>query len=177
MSDKDRNKARTARSPVFTILGLMMITAFLSGGFAAITPSYGQAQTEHFNFKVDFETSAIPACSTHEVFVSGTAHFVGKVTIGPDGEVLDAKSNVNQHAKGIDTEGHRWIFNEHSHESISSGNDFISKTHGTFVSLGQGDDFNTIIKVSFHFVIQPDGEIIIVKDEVNVQCTGEPGEP
>jgi hypothetical protein len=110
--------------------------------------------------------------STHEVFVSGTAHFVGKVTIGPDGEVLDAKSKVNQHSKGIDTEGHRWIFNEHNQESISSGGEFVSKIHGTFVSLGQGDDFNTIVKISFHLVIHPDGEVTIVNEKVDVQCTG-----
>ena len=145
-----------------------MIALIMICGFA-VTPSYGLAQTDHFNFKVDFETSTIPACSTHQVFVSGTAHFVGKVTIGPDGEVLDAKSNVNQHAKGIDTEGHRWIFNEHNHDS---GGDFVSKIHGTFVSLGQGDDFNTVINISFHFVIHPDGEVTIEKEKVHVQCTG-----
>ena len=95
-----------------------------------------------------------------------------KTTIGPDGEILDTKGKMKSHAKGVDTQGNKWIFHERETQILTSQGDIVTTIQGRFISQGQGDDFNTIIKISLHTIIQPDGEIIIVEDEVDVKCTG-----
>jgi len=173
----DRDKARNLRSPVFKLLGLTVVAVILFGGFA-VTPSYGQAQTEHFKFRDDFQSSAVPACSPNEVFFTGRVQIDGQTTIGPDGELTHAHVHSNIHATGVDTEGNKWRMNEHEHQTLNpNGGVFGIKAHGTFISQGSGEDFNTIVNINFHTVTHPDGRITGEIDRVNVECTGQPGEP
>ena len=173
----DRNIAHNLRCPVFKLLGLMTVAVILIGGFA-VTSSYGQAQTEHFKFRDDFQSSVIPACSPNEVFFTGRVQVVGQTTIGPDGELTHADFHFYIHATGVDAEGNNWRWNDHENQILNSkGGVFTSEIHGTFISQGPGEDFNTIVNIIFHTVTHPDGRITGEIESVHVECTGQPGEP
>jgi hypothetical protein len=174
------DKAYNLRCWVFKVLGLAMVTVFLIGGFA-VTPSYGKGYTEVTKFKEDFETSTVPACSGHEIFLSGTAKFVTRTTYGPDGEVKHIESKTKSHATGVDIEGNNWKSNEIEIQTlkVSPNGDQIhsQEAHAKIINLGPGDYPNTIVNINQVTILHLDGTATTVKDKVDVDCKGQPGEP
>jgi hypothetical protein len=175
------DKAHNLRCSVFKLLGLAMVTVFLIGGFA-VTPSYGKGYTEVTKFTEDFETSTVPACSEIiEVFLSGTAKFVTRTTYGPDGEVKHIESKTKSHATGVDIEGNNWKSNEIEIQTLdvkSNGDQiFLLEAHAKIINLGPGDYPSTIVNIHQVTILHPDGTTTTVKDKVDVDCKGQPGEP
>ena len=99
------DKITYSSNPLYIQLGLVTVVAVLIGAFA-ITPSYGQAQSNTVQFKVPFESVGLPLCGGESVVFSGTAHFVFHETIGPDGESVYTFSHMNfQRSTAVSTSG------------------------------------------------------------------------
>jgi len=176
----DRDKTCHLRSPAFKLLGLTVVAVVLMGGFAA-TPSYGKGHTEREKFTTPFDTSTIPACSTNEVFISGTAVFVYTATYGPDGELKKEESVMKYKTTGVDTQGNNWKVSERTLDTIkyspNGDQTFESEIHSKFINLGPGDDPSTIVNIHLVTVVHPDGTATTLKDKADIDCRGQPGEP
>jgi hypothetical protein len=164
------------------LLGLTVIIVIMI--CFTITPSYGRVQTEHFRFADTVEFSFIPTCSTDpplEVFFTGTIRTQGNIVTDSNGEFLHG--TVHQlitNARGVDTQGGQWVLTDIEHQTSNVNNGgtvFTSTGHGVVRNLGSGQDFNTVITIVTHQVINPDGTIKLDIVNVNIQCTGQPGEP
>jgi hypothetical protein len=160
---------------VFKLLGLTMVAVILIGSFA-VTPSYGKTQTVREKFFTDFETSTIPACSTNEVFISGTLKFVFTATYGPDGELKQQESLSKYKTTGVDTEGNNWKVSEQEFQTIKvnpyGDQTFSTEIHSKFINLGPGDDPSTIVNIHLVTVVHPDGTAITLKDKADIDCRG-----
>jgi hypothetical protein len=183
MKDKRTYVSRYSRHTIPRLLGLTVVIVIMICGFG-ITPSYGQVQTEHFRFADPVEFSFIPACSTDpplEVFFTGTVRTQGNIVNGPNGEFLHGTfQQLLTNMRGVDAQGGQWVFTdtEHGTSNVNNGGTVFTTTgHGVVRNLGSGQDFNTVITIVTHQVINPDGTIKLDIVNVNIQCTGQPGEP
>jgi hypothetical protein len=154
----------------------------LVGGGCAATPSYGQAQTEHFSFDSPVEFSFIPACSSEpplQVFFTGTIRTQGNFITGPNGEFSHGTFNqLLSNMRGVDTQGGQWELQETDHGTSNMNNGgsvFKSTGHGVVSNRQHGENFNTVITIVSHQVINPDGTIKLDIVNVNVQCTDRSG--
>ena len=157
--------------------GLVTFVAILIGAFA-VTPGYGQAQSNTEQFRVPFESVGTPLCGGEEIFFSGTAHFVFHVTTGPDGESVYTFSHLNyQRSSGVTTSGEKYEINEVNNagaRTTQTGlNEFDTVIHGTLVDQGKGiNEENTIVQFVIHTVIHPNGEITGEVENVEIKCEG-----
>jgi hypothetical protein len=158
-------------------LGLVTVVAVLIGGFA-ITPSYGQAQSNTIRVSTPFESSGVPLCGGEDIVFTGKINSVFHETITPDGDAVYTFSHTNfQGVTGVSESGEAFVvtdvFNQNAHTTQTGTNEFNTVIHGTLVDKGQGvNGENTLFQFVFHTVIHPDGEITgeVVHEET--KCVG-----
>lgn len=165
-------------NPLFMQIGLVVVVAILIGGFA-VTPGYGQAQSNTVRFTTDFESEGIPFCGSEQIFITGTVNMVFHETIRPNGESIFTSHLNYMKTNAVSASGEEFIVKETQNmhtkvPTIQTGvNEFSSVIHGIIIDKGQGiNGPNSQIQIILHTVIHPNGEITGEVDKLEIKCEG-----
>jgi hypothetical protein len=148
------------------VVVVALVSTELFGGF--VVPSvYAKTNT----FTSEFETTAIPLCSTEPIVYGGTIHFNIKEEENGLGSAHVHYSNV--HGVGFQT-GTKYIVHQNEHDDVvlnKNGDTMFSTVmHGSVTGSGSID--NTRVDITFVNVVHPDGTVTVLVEDTKITCTG-----
>ena len=140
----------------------------------ALTPVTTTAQTFNDTTVLVFPFSdTFIACNGESVPVTGSIHLVFHFTANDNGS-SDFSMN-NYHAEGVgQTTGTEYLLVRHAGLTEYFGNGFGPATL-TFLDrarlIGRGNVPDTLIKFTFHFTVNANGDLIVNRFESSTECS------